>query len=476
MFFNSIRWRLQLWHGLVLLLVLAGFGFTALQLDRLSRFRRIDQDLQQRCSVLMAALQRDGPPMGGRRENADPGAPNSLDPGGPDQHMPPPGIQLPERDRSLFEGAGPNAWYYVLWRRDGMELSRSETAPGEIPTPVRGVPGDSVRLRDNSREMYVFTPPGECILVGHELSGEYAEMRRLALLLLGVGSGVLALGLAGGWWLSTRAIRPIDDISAAAGRIATGDLSQRIDVADTDNELGRLAALLNSTFARLEAAFAQQRQFTSDATHELRTPVSVVLTQTQSALNRERTPAEYRETVEACQRAAQRMRGLIESLLDLARFDAGQETINRLSYDLAETARECAELVRPLADARGIKLLIELVPVTCMGDSARIGQVITNLLTNAVEYNKPGGEIRLTAQSKNGLAIVTVSDTGPGIAAADLPHLFERFYRADKSRKAGHAGLGLAICKAIVEAHGGTIEVFSQQNVGTTFIVRLPRG
>src|SRR5204863_3265733 len=135
------------------------------------------------------------------------------------------------------------------------------------------------------------------------------------------------LGLAGGWWIATRAIQPIADISATATKIAAGDLSQRISAADAENELGRLASVLNSTFARLEAAFAQQARFTADASHELRTPVSVILTQTQTALSRPRTEAEYREALEACQRAAQRMRKLTNSLLELARLDAGQDTV-----------------------------------------------------------------------------------------------------------------------------------------------------
>src|SRR5204862_5783999 len=130
----------------------------------------------------------------------------------------------------------------------------------------------------------------------------------------GIGGCILLVGLAGGWWLATGAIRPIEGISATAAKISAGDLSQRIDVAETESELGRLAGVLNSTFARLETAFAQQQQFTSDAAHELRTPVSVILTQTQAALARERPAAEYREIIEACQRAAQRMRRLIESL------------------------------------------------------------------------------------------------------------------------------------------------------------------
>jgi heavy metal sensor kinase len=307
------------------------------------------------------------------------------------------------------------------------------------------------------------------------MTGEYAEMYRLRWLLVGCGGAVMVLGLAGGWWFSTRAMRPLENISSAADKIATGDLSQRISVADTDNELGKLAAVLNSTFARLEAAFGQQRQFTSDAAHELRTPVSVVLTQIQTALNRERSAPEYRQTLETCQRATQRMRKLIESLLDLAHFDAGQERLKRLPFDLSQTARECAEMIRPLAEARGIKVVLEMPSLECVGDSERISRVITNLLANAVDHNHVGGEIRVRGECWNGAACLTVSDTGQGIPAEDLPHLFKRFYRADKARSAGHAGLGLAISKAIIEAHGGSISVSSEVGSGTAFRIELPR-
>jgi heavy metal sensor kinase len=294
--------------------------------------------------------------------------------------------------------------------------------------------------------------------------------------LTGVGGIILLFGLAGGWWLASRAIRPIEDISATAVKISAGDLSQRINIADTESELGRLANILNSTFARLDAAFAQQKHFTSDAAHELRTPVSVMLTQTQMTLNRERGAHEYRDTVESCQRAAQRMRRLIESLLELARLDAGQERMKRMQFDLSATARDCLELIRPIADERGVKIFSDLPPLDCTGDSERLGQVITNLLTNAIQYNKPDGEVRIAVQSQGDMALLVVSDTGAGIPAEDLPHVFERFYRADKSRSGpgGHAGLGLAISKAIVAAHGGTIEAASEAGKGANFFVRLP--
>jgi two-component system, OmpR family, sensor kinase len=282
------------------------------------------------------------------------------------------------------------------------------------------------------------------------------------------------LGLAGGWWIASRAIQPIQDISATAVKISAGDLSQRINVAETESELGRLAAVLNSTFARLDAAFAQQKQFASDAAHELRTPVSVILTQTQTALNRERDAADYKQTVEACQRAAQRMRKLIGALLELARLDAGQEQMKRLRFDFSKTIADCVELVKPLADERSVKMFTELPSLEIVGDAERLAQAVMNLLANAVQYNRENGEVRLKLETQNGLALLTVSDTGAGIPAQDLPHVFERFYRGDKSRTGANAGLGLAITKAIVEAHGGTIEVFSAEDAGTTFTMRVP--
>ena len=318
--------------------------------------------------------------------------------------------------------------------------------------------------------------PEFIILVGRSIAPELKELHRAALKLTVLGGFLLLAGLAGGWWIANRAIRPIADISTAAVKISAGDLSQRINVAETESELGQLAGVLNSTFARLETAFAQQQQFTADAAHELRTPVSVILTQTQTALSRERYAAEYRETIEACQRSAQRMRRLIESLLALARLDAGQEVLKRVRFDFSKTIADAVESVRPLADEHKVNIFFEMTPLEITGDSERLAQVAVNLLVNAVQYNRPEGEVRVKLETRAGLVVLTVSNTGPGISGEDLSHVFDRFYRGDKSRTTsdGNAGLGLAISKAIVEAHGGTIEVASREEVGTIFTVRLP--
>jgi heavy metal sensor kinase len=491
MIINSIRWRLQAWHGLILVVVLAGFGMTAYRVARDNQLRRIDQELQQRLMMVF----RPGPPPG--EPHGPKGTPPSTH---PDEPHPRKTFNEPGREHDpalwrsrmrdliarneAFDAGTSNGFYYVVWQADGSLLASSAKAPPDVPMPEENKPaqrgpgdhqGPAARSRGEFRELGLCFPFGDRAVVGRSMSPDLAAMHRLALWLFTAGASVLSLGLAGGWWLATRAIRPIEDISATAVKIAGGDLSQRINATDTESELGRLAGVLNSTFARLEAAFAHQVRFTADASHELRTPVAVILSQTQTALSRERGAAEYRETLEACQRAAQRMRKLIESLLELARLDAGQEPIRQQKFDLSRVARDCVELVRPLATERGVQIHCQLAPIECLGDAERMGQVVTNLLSNAIHFNHEKGEVRVRTHGENGNAFLTVEDTGVGIPAEDLPHIFERFYRVDKSRSRiqGKTGLGLAICKAIVEAHGGTLEVKSQPGAGSAFVVRL---
>jgi heavy metal sensor kinase len=506
---KSIKWRLQIWYGLILVVVLAGFGFTAYHLESNRQFRRIDDELHRRFGALGDALRQSRPPERGRPPFDRP-PPNQLPDGGPpgQNQGQPREFHLPPQAVGLFDTNNPNSFYFIINDRNGREIARSANAPEPdnhfghgITTEVNTPPtltsklpryGEQIRIDMEGRVQNeritvpltmtdgVFrwiemeTPPGEQILVGCSITPELKELRHTALNLFAVGGWILLVGLAGGWWLVSRAIKPIEDISLTAVKISAGDLSQRINVAETESELGKLASVLNSTFARLDAAFAQQKQFASDAAHELRTPVAVMLTQTQTALNRERTAPEYRETLEACQRAAQRMRKLIVALLELARLDAGQEQMKRLCFDFSRTVADCVDLVKPLAEESGIKIFTELSPLEIAGDSERVAQVVTNLLSNAIQYNKPEGEVRVKLVSQGGLAILTVSDTGNGISREDLPHVFKRFYRGDKSRTGGNTGLGLAISKAIIEAHGGAIEVSSEEDAGTTFTVRLP--
>jgi signal transduction histidine kinase len=240
-----------------------------------------------------------------------------------------------------------------------------------------------------------------------------------------------------------------------------------------------LATLLNEGFAQIEETLVRQRQFTADASHELRTPVSVVLAQTQAALARPRQEAEYRNALEACQRSAQRMRRLVESLLTLARLESGEEPLHLQPTDLNQIAADSTEAVQPLALGAGLVLRFEpsANPVPGRVDPDRLGQVLLNLLGNAVAYNRPGGSITVTTGTSGAEAFVRVSDTGIGIAPEHLPRLFERFYRVDDSRSnpRGHTGLGLAISQQILLQHGGRITVESEPGKGSAFTVWIIR-
>jgi len=451
-FFQSIRWRLQLWHGVLLILVLSGFGITAWRFENARQLRRIDEELRQRLPVLVKSQH----PVWGDRERRE--------------------LTVTPQDASLFDQPGEGSFYYVVWLRHGQPVNPSATAPRDVPQPQPDDP--PTRLRGTLRETFLFPGPGDCVLVGRSITSDLAGMRQLAWWLSGVGAAVIVLGMAGGAWLITRALQPIGDISCAAEKIATGDLAQRISTSDSKSELGQLVSVLNSTFARLDAAFTRQARFTADAAHELRTPVAVMLTHTQNGLASECANDEHREAFEACQRAARRMRCLTESLLTLARLESGDGAVPHASCDLGRITREAVELLRPLASEQGVALETELGPARCHGHAEQLGQVVTNLVGNAISYNRRGGSVRVKVASVDKAAVVTVCDTGPGILQQDLPHIFERFYRADKARSkaAGRVGLGLAITKAIVQAHRGSITVDTMLDKGCTFTVYLPVG
>ncbi len=509
---HSIRWRLQFLYALLLALVLAGFGATAWRLDRATRLQRVDQDLERRVGAIVNSLRRDGnrpegdrprpergqeppaaqdrPPRDRPPEDRAPGnqpRENRPPPDGTganrppaDQPPPPPGdLRLPEREAAYFDATGRTPYYYLVWGPDGREAARSAAAPFDVPPPDAGMRDRDARSRGPLREFVHRAPEGETIVVGRDIGDEESAMHRLGWLLLAVGGSVFAAALVGGWWVSGSALRPIKDISATAARISNGDLSQRIPITGEGSELAQLACVLNDTFARLEASFERQVRFTADASHELRTPVSVVLTQTQSALARPRAAEEYRHALGACQRAGKRMQRLIESLLTLARLDAERADIVRAGRcDFDVIVRDTVDLLQPLAQEHEVTVALRCSPTACVGDAGQLGQVVTNLVTNAICYNRPGGSVDVSCGVEANRAVLRVTDTGVGILPEDLAHVFERFYRADQSRTSnggGRAGLGLAITKAIVDAHNGKIDVTSESGRGTTFTVFLPQ-
>ena len=400
---------------------------------------------------------------------------------------PTPSLGLPEDFLELFKGDEDTRLYFVVFARDGQVLQQSPSA-SDVPFPgVRigedRLPVRVVRGRGVLREVVHVSSFENTVLVGRSSVKDRAAHHRSGLLLAVAGLTVLAAGLVGGWWTSSRAIRPIAAMTAAAESISAQRLSQRIDLQETDNELGQLASVLNGTFDRLQAAFERQTRFTADASHELRTPVAVILAHADLALSRPRSPEEYRTTLDTCRSAARRMKSLIDGLLTLARFDSDADGWQFELLDLMPLTQECIDLVKPLATERGIVIESDLTGVIARADRSRVAQVITNLLTNAIRYNREGGSVRVTVKAEPGdgqqpgFAILSVADTGIGIASDELPHIFDRFYQVDKvrSRADGSSGLGLSISQTIVTAHGGTLTARSEPGTGTTMEVRLPQ-
>jgi heavy metal sensor kinase len=326
------------------------------------------------------------------------------------------------------------------------------------------------------REAYHFTEMGECVLAGRPVGKDLAGMKHYAARLSLIGVGVLVVGLGGGWVLTTRSIRPIEQISGAAKRISEGQLSERIQVEQPGSELGQLAEVLNSTFARLEDSFAQQKRFTADASHELRTPLSVLIAETQTVLSRERPAEEYREVLAGNLDTARQMKRLAEALLELARIDTGEKWEPGPPLEIGVIADEVIGRLRPLAKARNVSITREGESAMTGGSPERLALVISNLLENAIHHGRDGGSVVVSTGHDEDVVTLQVSDDGPGIPEQDLPHVFERFYRADKSRTGsqGRYGLGLAICRGLVEAEGGSISVKSERGKGACFTVKLP--
>jgi heavy metal sensor kinase len=342
---------------------------------------------------------------------------------------------------------------------------------------------DTASLQDGTQWRVLTSPVTEngiqigILQVGRPVAEVDATLRQLALLLAVAVPFTLLVASAGGLFLAGRALDPIDRITRAAAAIGADDLSRRLNFRGTRDEIGRLAATFDRMLDRLDQAFRRQRQFTADASHELRTPLTMLASQIDVALERKRSPADYERLLRSLREDAARMTQLVSELLTLARADAGQQVLTREELDLSELVRSVVPAMQPLAVQRGLRLTEDIQAVaTVSGDQTRLTQLVINLVDNALRYTPQGGTVSVSVGRDAEWAVLRVHDTGVGIAAEHLPHLFERFYRADpaRARADGGAGLGLAIAQWVTQAHGGQISVDSELGRGSTFTVRLP--
>lgn len=468
--FQSLRWRIQAWHALLLLLVIVVSMLAALHFARENMIRRIDDEIHRLEIDFMRSLSRNLLDVDGEEEER-----RGLQPALAERLLTKktaPDTPVPES----FQGTEPGFAYAGLRDTAGNNLFQTPNAPSDMlfqPIPDRRV-GPTMRLVDSRREHAISTPNGIRIVVGRDITPDLDHMKVMTGLFAGVGLTVWLLGLLGGWWLSGRAIRPIKTISATASRIAEGNSDERIDPRAMDTELAGLSHVLNNSFDRLGTAIERQRQFTADASHEFKTPITILLSESQRLLKRERTADEYKQGLETFRETAQRMRGLADSLLILARQEDSPRGELQTACDLSEIIAETIDRFQPLAGEKKRSLESRLSPSPCRGDAEALGLLAGNLVGNALDH---GGNTMVTCETTGESIRLTVTDDGPGIPEADLPHIFERFYRADTARTSsgsGHRGLGLAIAKAVAENHGGTITATNDPGGGASFELILP--
>lgn len=347
----------------------------------------------------------------------------------------------------------------------------TETVPG-IDGPIRlaTVPVTNYRNGENQILAYAQAALPE--------SARGKRLRGLAMGLAGAGLAAVVAAWLLSQILARTWLRTVDAAVDSARRIGAGEtLRERLFVPKDENEVSRLARAFNELLDRLESAHANQQRFLADASHELRTPLTVLRGEIEVALRRERPAEEYREVLESSREEIERLARLTENLLSLARSDAGEAVGAAEPVDLAEVARKVVDSLANRAAGKRIGLSFEAAgSVVVPGDPHALERVVLNLVENAIRYTPAGETVIVTAKANAHEAVLSVSDTGPGIAPEHLPHLFERFYRVDKARAREHggAGLGLSIVEALISAHGGRVAVASELGKGTVFTVVLP--
>jgi heavy metal sensor kinase len=460
----AIRWKLTLWYGAVLAVVLVAFGCAVYVMMRHALLARLDSGLEQEITEL-------------EEETEETSQQSRL------QH------RLEQRF-AQHEG-----YEFQVDRMHGGQVFRSRRLRSQnIPIPL--IPHSLTRLDFESAPLGVRTVqlaslgrwrvatrlvPGSDGPLVVQAAGALAPIERelselLAVLLL---SGPLALGcaLGGGYLLARQALAPVDRMTATAEDITATRLDRRIEILYSDDELGRLAQTLNRMIARLERSFEEIRRFTADAAHELRTPLAVMRNEAEVILRSPRDPADYRRVLEDQLEEIERLSRLADRLLFLCRCDAGLRPGAQTPVRIDDAARAVAEHMRAVAEGKRITLEVRRADrCSVRGDEDQLRRLLFNLVDNAIKFTPNGGAVTVECRRDDGRADVIVADTGVGIPAEHLPHVFERFYRVEPARdgESGGAGLGLAISRTIAEAHGAELRIESAVGEGTRVILNLP--
>jgi two-component system, OmpR family, sensor kinase len=405
---KSLRVRLQLWYGAIVLAALAIFAGLVYGHAYQEMHRRVEEQLTGAANYFDAVLRSFPPAL------LDSPVATEEKPGavlGPSLASQFPGQRLLHdlqfhgglaRELELHPRDRP---FYVVWRKDGSLLAASdEETERRFADYVLPALTEHISFEHHRGEAFALLlgPRGTEIMVGKPVNHEFALLHGFALHLALIGSAILAVAVLGGWWVSSRIVRPIASIAETAAKLSAATLGERIDTPNLVSELQPLAKVLNESLDRLQLSFAQLTQFTADASHELRTPLAVLQTQLELAASRPRTVEEYQHTLATCLRATERMRSLVDSLLLLARADAGRLELTKKPVNLNRVAEEAVEQIRPLADAASVTIACHLPAesIFVAGDLPLLTRVAANLLANAVQHSPTGSAVEISIRTE----------------------------------------------------------------------------
>lgn len=478
---ESIRGRLTIWYATALILSLAVYAVVLYFARRSATYQDLDRLIQSEADLTAGILAESYRARGVLVEEDTAGRPVLTPEVAAVLEVVPDFLLVTSRDgRLLFASPDARALTFSEFEQLNALTQQPSVAPARTPGRYRVTPNGPtlhyvVRAVPDAGDQF-----GAIFAGANTRSAELRLEQLLFTIVVAFVVGVVPAILVGGW-IAGRALEPVDRMITEVREITDGrTLHRRLAVPMARDELGRLAETLNQMMTRLERSFAALRRFTADASHELKTPLTVVRAGVERAITRPGVPPETLAPLEETLQEVNRMTKLLDSLLTLARADEGRADLHREPVDLREIIEEAGETGELLAEHAGVGIEIRLPsdPVVVAVDRSRMRQLALNLIENAVKYTPRGGQVSVELGSVDGRVTFTVADTGIGIAPGDLPHVFDRFWRADSARtrtseRAG-TGLGLAICKWIAEAHGGTIDVQSRPGRGTTFTVGLP--
>jgi len=383
----------------------------------------------------------------------------------------------------LFSGQNK---YVQISNDKGEVLERSANlAEGVLPLPAQAqeevvttlVFPDSLPVRVLTLPVFSQAGDGFFVQEGVSLEALQTSLYRLYAMLFFLLPGMVGLSIVSGWLMARRVLQPIEVITQEARTIEAQDLSRRLPVTNPQDEIGQLTRVLNSLLSRLEATFAQMLRFTADAAHELRTPLAVLRCGMEVTVSKARSPTEHQQALATYIGEVAHLARIVDDLFMLARADAGKQELVRAELSLSGLVCEMYEQVEIMAEVKELHVSLSVSDeVSVLGDRLRLKQLLFNLVDNAMKYTPAGGTIRIAVDREASWARVTVEDSGIGIPVADLPHIFDRFYRVEKARSfdGTGGGLGLSICQWIAQAHGGQITVQSRVRYGSIFTVSLP--